>query len=72
MLLQLNAEGISKAKIQVIQHLATKNLATVILVERELRLYPMDHHTRIRSIQMVDDPVQVPLRFRAALVRVNS
>ena len=32
-LLQLNAEGISKAKIQVIQHLATKNLATVILLQ---------------------------------------
>ena len=32
-LLQLNAEGISKAKIQVIEHLATKNLATVILLQ---------------------------------------
>ena len=31
-LLQLNAEGISKTKIQVIEHLATKNLATVILL----------------------------------------
>ena len=31
--LQLNAEGISKAKIQVIEHLATKNLATVILLQ---------------------------------------
>ena len=32
-LLQLNAEGISKANIQVIEHLATKNLATVILLQ---------------------------------------
>ena len=32
-LLQLNAEGISKAKIQVIEHLATKSLATVILLQ---------------------------------------
>ena len=32
-LLQLNAEGISKAKIQVIEYLATKNLATVILLQ---------------------------------------
>ena len=32
-LLQLDAEGISKAKIQVIEHLATKNLATVILLQ---------------------------------------
>ena len=32
-LLQLNAEVISKAKIQVIEHLATKNLATVILLQ---------------------------------------
>ena len=31
--LQLNTEGISKAKIQVIEHLATKNLATVILLQ---------------------------------------
>ena len=33
MLLQLNAEVISKAKIQVIEHLAMKNLATVILLQ---------------------------------------
>ena len=32
-LLQLNAEGISKANIQVIEDLATKNLATVILLQ---------------------------------------
>ena len=32
-LLQLNVEGISKAKIQVIEHLATTNLATVILLQ---------------------------------------
>ena len=32
-LLQLNAEGISKAKIQVSEHLATTNLATVILLQ---------------------------------------
>ncbi len=31
--MQLKAEGISKAKIQVIEHLPTKNLATVILLQ---------------------------------------
>ena len=32
-LLQLNAEGISTAKVQDIEHLATKNLATIILLQ---------------------------------------
>ena len=37
------------------------------LVERALRLHPLNIHTRIRSLQMVDDPVQVSLPFRASL-----
>ena len=37
------------------------------LVERALRLHLLNLHTLIRSLQMVDVPVQVPLPFRASL-----
>ena len=37
------------------------------LVERALRLRPLYLHKRVRSLQMVDDPIQVPLPFRASL-----
>ena len=36
-------------------------------VERTLCLHPLDLHARNRSLQMVDDVVQVPLPFRASL-----
>ena len=46
--LQLNAEGISKAKIQVIEHLATKNLATVILLQKSSHESRCAEHIRLQ------------------------
>ena len=56
-LLQLNAEGISKAIIQVIEHIATNNLAKVILLQEthvtnpdvlNIPGYSLDAHTSSR------------------------